>query len=301
MLVIVVAAAAFALSSPASVVALKALSISSVVALRCLIAFFALALIVRGELKRAWSELDSKSRGLVIAAGVAFCLHLIFFVAGLDHTSYAAAVILVALEPIAVIGAGAFVYGARPTLGQSIGILFTICGAVATAFNSAAPSGSGAEALHHLSGDLFIVAAVVLYGAYYSLTRALGSSAHPRRDLALSAMVYAIALMLALIVVAFEAMLGSPIVRASVVDVPALTLALLTLGLVPTLIGHTLVQRAARTVAPALVGLVSPGETFGSLMIGVLALGAWPTMPEAVGAGLILGGSVIVALCSRSK
>ncbi len=65
------------------------------------------------------------------------------------------------------------------------------------------------------------------------------------------------------------------------------------LGLVPTLVGHTLVQRAARTVAPAVVALVSPGETIGSIAIGAVWLGAWPSGYEWGGTALVLAGVVL--------
>ena len=69
--------------------------------------------------------------------------------------------------------------------------------------------------------------------------------------------------------------------------------------LVPTLVGHTLVQSAARRVAPAVVALVSPGETIGSLGIGALALAAWPSRVESVGALLVVGGATIAILGRR--
>jgi drug/metabolite transporter (DMT)-like permease len=68
---------------------------------------------------------------------------------------------------------------------------------------------------------------------------------------------------------------------------------------VPTLVGHTLVQRASRTASPSLVALVSPGETLGSLAIGAVALRAWPTPVEAAGAALILGGATMAILWGR--
>ena len=65
------------------------------------------------------------------------------------------------------------------------------------------------------------------------------------------------------------------------------------LGLAPTLVGHTLVQRAARHAPPSLVALVSPGETVGSVAIGALVQGLWPTSSEWIGAALIVAGATL--------
>jgi drug/metabolite transporter (DMT)-like permease len=77
-------------------------------------------------------------------------------------------------------------------------------------------------------------------------------------------------------------------------------LAILVLGLAPTLIGHTCTQLAARRLPPAVAGLTSPGETLGSLIIGVVALGARPSTAELFGGALILLGALTVTWAAAS-
>lgn len=77
-------------------------------------------------------------------------------------------------------------------------------------------------------------------------------------------------------------------------------MSVLALGLIPTAIGHSLVQTAARRASPALVGLVAPGETVGSLAIGALVMGSSPTNSEAIGTAIILAGAILVAQSSRT-
>jgi drug/metabolite transporter (DMT)-like permease len=67
----------------------------------------------------------------------------------------------------------------------------------------------------------------------------------------------------------------------------------IALGIVATLIGHTLVLRASRHVAPSTVALVSPGETVGSIAIGAIAQGAWPTSDEWIGVALVVTGATL--------
>jgi drug/metabolite transporter (DMT)-like permease len=69
-------------------------------------------------------------------------------------------------------------------------------------------------------------------------------------------------------------------------------LAVLGLGLVPTLLGHTLVQRAARHVPASVVALSSPGETVGAILIGA-AMGLAPTTTEWMGAALVVAGAAV--------
>jgi drug/metabolite transporter (DMT)-like permease len=63
------------------------------------------------------------------------------------------------------------------------------------------------------------------------------------------------------------------------------------IGLVPTVIGHTTIQLAARRLSPSMVALVCPAETLGSLLLGFVLLGGAPTWTEAAGAAVILLGA----------
>ena len=70
----------------------------------------------------------------------------------------------------------------------------------------------------------------------------------------------------------------------------------LALALVPTLIGHSLVQVAARFARPGLVALVSPGETVGSLAIGAALMHTFPSSRELLGTAVVLSGTLIAVI-----
>ena len=110
---------------------------------------------------------------------------------------------------------------------------------------------------------------------------------------AYAACVYGVAaLAMAPLVLAFDA----DITRA-----PASTwFAVAALGLVPTLVGHTLLQRAARHLSPSLVALVSPGETVGAILIGA-AMGRVPAPTEWTGAAIIVLGASVTAMTSDGR
>lgn len=278
---IVIASIAFATSGPLGKIAATVPAIA-VAAMRTGLAAIVLALIdVRGFIA-ALRGLDRKQRIGVLVAGALLGGHLALFLAGLASTSLAAAVSLVSLEPLAVVLAAFIAFRLRPTRLELAGLLVATAGAFVVA------SGAGAGE-HRLSGDLIVLVAVALFGAYVASARGL-------RD-ALPATPYAAAVYgtsaLVLLPVAIPLMIAAekPSFEASS--------AILGLALIPTLVGHTIVQRAAREAPPALVALVCPGETLGAIAIGALFMRTPPTLREGIGAAIVLAGATLAILGQR--
>jgi drug/metabolite transporter (DMT)-like permease len=270
---VVVAALAFATASPLAKAA-TGISPYGIGALRCGLAALAIVLIRPGATVAAVAALRPRARLALAGAGLLLALHFALFLAGLAATSLPAAVALVSLEPLAVVLAAWIAFGIRPTRGEAAGIALATCGAFVVA------RGAG-EGEHTLFGDALILGAVVVYGAYVASARGL-RDAMP--VLPYAASVYG---------VAFVALAPAAALYARDAAMPprATWIAIVLLALLPTLVGHTLVQRLSRRVAPAVVALVSPGETVGSLAIGVTLLGAWPTFDEWCGAALVVLGA----------
>jgi drug/metabolite transporter (DMT)-like permease len=280
---VVVASIAFATSGPLAKVA-STIPAVVVATARTAMASIILALVARGRLLEGLRALPRRKRGGVALAGVLLAVHFVLFLGGIDATSFAAAVALVSLEPVAVVLAAYVAFGLRPSRRESLGL------AIAAGGGFVVTSGAG-TADHHLRGDLMVLGAVVLYAAYVTIARGL-------RD-ALPATAYAATVYgtSALVLLPFAIMtcVASPIVTPSAAAVSATV----AMALVPTVIGHTLVQEAARRAPPTWVALVSPGETLGSLVLGALTLGTAPTVREAVGAFFILAGATLVATGQR--
>ncbi len=224
-------------------------------------------------------------RRRIFACGALLGAHFALFQVGLFATSLPAAVSLVSLEPLSVVVCAFLVHGVRPTRREQIGVLLATAGAVI--IGQAAGTGS-----HRLAGDLFVVGAVALYGLYVAAARAI-KDALPARHA--GSLIYAVAA-----IVTFVALppLGA---LEGVASLPATSfVALGVIAIVPTILGHTSVQAAARTLPPAIVALVSPGETLGGLVIGAFFLRARPTGLELAGASVILAG-VLVAILGPTK
>ncbi|HTN89075.1 MAG TPA: DMT family transporter [Sorangium sp.] len=251
---------------------------------RVALAAAALSLLDLRSLARSVVALSLRQRAAVLCAGLLLAVHFALFLWGLDRTSLASALSLISLEPLAVVLCAWVFFRVRPTRIEQAGVLLATAGALIIA------RGAGAGD-HRLSGDLMVVGATLVYGLYVSFARAL-RDALPARSYA--ALVYASA---ALFLAA--ALPAAPGALEGVAPPPAhAVVAIVALALVPTLIGHTAVQAAARRMSPAIVALVSPGETLGGIVIGALWLDAIPTPVEIAGAAVILVGATVAILGS---
>jgi drug/metabolite transporter (DMT)-like permease len=278
---IVVASVAFATSGPFGKIAATVPAIA-VAAMRTGLAAMLLALVDLRGLVRALRGLNRRQRIGVFVAGTLLGGHLALFLAGLASTSLAAAVSLVSLEPLAVVLAAFIAFRLRPTRLELAGLLVATVGAFVVA------SGAGAGE-HRLSGDLIVLVAVALFGAYVASARGL-------RD-ALPATPYAAAVYGTSAVVLLP--VAIPLLLTSSAPTFEASAAILGLALIPTLIGHTIVQRAARDAPPALVALVCPGETLGAIAIGAVFMRTPPTLREGIGAAIVLAGATLAIVGQR--
>jgi drug/metabolite transporter (DMT)-like permease len=272
---LVLAALSFSTASPLARSAIG-LAPVAVAAGRTVVAAGAIVIARPRQVLSAWKTLSGKQRFSLGGAGALLAAHFALFLQGLASTSFPAAVALVSLEPLAVVLVAWAAFGIRPRRGEWVGVLVATLGALVVA------SGAG-QGEHRLAGDIEVLLAVILFGCYVAAARGLRDAMPP---LPYAAGVYSVA-----------AAALAPLALVLVVRAPpppsATWVAVLLLGLLPTLVGHTLLQSAARRVSPSLVALVSPGETVGSLVIGALLLSAWPTAVEAVGAALVLLGATV--------
>ena len=155
-----------------------------------------------------------------------------------------------------------------------------VLGAIALAFVGAAliAGGDWGRSPSSLGGNLLAVAGAVTLAAYHVVGRGL------RDTLPLYAYVLSVwaiaAATLGVIVAAF----GTPFA-----PYPARTfLVFLTLGLVPTVLGHGLVNRALRSLPAPTVGLFLLGEPLGASILAFFLFGEVPSASTMVGGLVVL-------------
>jgi drug/metabolite transporter (DMT)-like permease len=280
---VLIASSAFATASPLARWARPADPVF-VACARCVLGAILLAAI---DARSVWSDIrraSTKQRALVACAGALLALHFALFLAGLDRTSLAAGISLVSLEPLSVVLFAWGMHRIAPTRLELVGVLTATAGACVVA--RAAGQGE-----HRLTGDLLIIGAVVVYGLYVAAARSL-KTALPARSYAVS--VYASAAMALILVLPF-------IPRSGVITAlpPHSWIAIVGLAIIPTVIGHTMVQTGSRTLSPSTVALVSPGETIGGMVISVLLMGASPLRLELIGAAVVLLGATLAIFGAR--
>jgi drug/metabolite transporter (DMT)-like permease len=270
---VALAAAAFATASPLAKLA-HGVPFAVLAAARCAIAAFGLLLVRPTETLRAVAALSPRQRASLVSAGLLLAAHFAFFLGGLLATSLAAAAALVSLEPIAVVLAAWVAFRERPTGREQVGLAIAVAGALVVA------SGAG-TGQHSLKGDALVLAGVAFFGAYVAMARGLRETL-PMAPYAAS--VYSVAA-IALAPLAVALPPTAPVPAASIAVVVAM-------GLVPTLVGHTLMQRAARVVPASIAALACPGETVGATLLGA-CIGHAPSTAEWAGAAFVVLGATV--------
>ena len=271
---VALASAAFAVSSPIARLARPAHPLFVAFGRVALASIVLFALDMGGVLRHLRS-LNAATRWRIFICGALLGAHFALFQAGLDATSIPAAVSLVSLEPVGVVFAALIFFGEVPSRREKIGVLLATIGAAVIAF----AAGTGE---HKLIGDLLVLGSVALFGFYVAAARAIRNALPPQHA---GSMIYAVAALVILLVLPYAGAF------TNVLELPRRSfLAIAGIALIPTIIGHTSVQAAARTLPPAIVSLVSPGETLGGLLVAAIFLHEIPKPQECVGASLILAG-----------
>lgn len=276
---VALASAAFAVSSPIARVARPAHALFVAFGRVALAAIVLFAIDPVGVWKH-WKEISNATRLRIATCGALLGAHFALFQLGLDKTSLPAAVSLVSLEPVGVVLAAYLFFRESPTRREQVGVFLATLGAGVIAF----AAGTGE---HKLDGDLIVLASVALYGFYVAAARSIRNALPARHA---GSMIYAVAAMVIFVALPFA---------GALTNVPTLPLrsfiAISAIALIPTVIGHTSVQAASRILPPAIVSLVSPGETLGGLIIAAAFLNEVPKGQEVIGAAMILTG-VLVAI-----
>ena len=283
-LFVIVASAAFATSGPLARAA-RPVDPLFLAAFRVTVAAIFLSLLDAKNLVRDLRGVPRRTMAWIFLTGAVLGAHFALFLSGLDNTSLPAAISLVSLEPLGVVLWAWIFFRERPSRPEQIGVALATLGAVVVA--QAANQGE-----HRIFGDLLVVGAVILFGLYVAGARAWKDALPPRTY---AAVVYGSAA----ITLAIALLLLPPAEGTTRAPPLGSWIAMLGAAVIPTMIGHTAVQTAARTLSPATVSLVCPGETLGGIAIGLIALHARPQPLEWAGAAIILAGSLIAILAIR--
>lgn len=234
-------------------------------------------------LHRAWPALERRHALALLGAGVALGVHFATWIASLSFTSVAASVLLVNTAPLFTL---AF---ARLLLGESVGGVVTV--AMAFALAGAGLIAVGDWAAGSLRGDALALAGAVTLSLYHVAGRGL------RAALPLRAYVLGVWSVAALTVGALALAAGAPLG-----GYPPRTFGLfLALAVVPTLLGHGLVNRSLRFLPAPTVGLFLLGEPVAAALMAGAVFGERPGAWTIAGGVVILGALATLALSPPAR
>ncbi|MGE4231758.1 MAG: DMT family transporter [Bacteriovoracia bacterium] len=260
---------------------------------RCFIAFLGLTpFFISGGLK-IFISLPRKAKSLLVLSGVTLGVHFYCFMAGVAHSSLATTVTLVAVEPVLILLVGWLIFKEHLKQSSILGICLCVCGIFITAvlphiLNKNFKSSS------RTYGDICAVLAVLSYGIYYAFNRGFRKYNHNptlHRSFSLASIIYLFSAISSGIVAAFAYAKGIQF------QMPSLRVfgALVAVGFIPTILGHTLNQIVSRAANPVWISLMSPGETLTALLLGFVFLGQGISNFDLAGGAFILSGVFISA------
>jgi drug/metabolite transporter (DMT)-like permease len=231
-----------------------------------------------GSAARAWPVLPPRHRLAMIASGIALGLHFATWIASLSYTSVAASVLLVNTAPLFTL---AF---SRLVLGEAVAPAVTAAMAVALVGAALIAAADWAQSATSLLGSGLAVAGAVTLSAYHVIGRGL------RDALPLPAYVLWVWALAAATLGILVAVAGVP-----VAGYPARTLAwLLALAVVPTVLGHGLVNLSLRAFPAPTVGLFLLGEPVAASALALAAFGERPGALTVAGGVLVMAALAIV-------
>lgn len=257
-------------------------------ALRFAVASIALALLVRHA--PLAERRPGRSWPAVAAMGVAgvFVFSSLLYT-GLRFTTASNAALINGIAPLVIGLLSALMLGEHFTLRRAIGACFSFAGVAMIV------TGGSWNALTRLNfnvGDLLVIVAMVMWGLYSIFSRIA-----TRTLSALSATFFSglFGLPLLALAAAWEWQVRPPHLT------PPVLLAILYIGLFPSLIAMLAWNEAVRRVGPARVtAFYNTLPAYGA-MLGVLLLGEPFGLSQLIGGGLIVSGSLIAVWNDLSK
>lgn len=212
-------------------------------------------------------------------SGVFLAAHFYAWVSSLKHTSVLSSVVLVTVNPLFVGVASYFLFKERLHRNLIAGLALA---AIGVGLISWSDSGSDSGSL---TGDALALAGALMASCYMLVGRKL------RREmdvLSYTIPVYGVA---AILLIALAAASG----HAFTGYTPRTYLCFLLLGLVPQLLGHSVLNWALRYVSATTVAVFILGEPIGASLFAYFALDESITGMQAAGGGLILAGLVLAS------
>jgi drug/metabolite transporter (DMT)-like permease len=217
-----------------------------------------------------------------LAAGALLGAHFWLWIESLDHTTVAASVVLVCLQPVFVVILSRALLGEHTPRLAGLGILVALAGTVLIALDVPTAGTSPLTGEMTFFGNGLALAGAVAIALYVLVGRRRATDAAPIDVLAYSSVVSLVA----------SATLLVPLLVFAPAPTPASATAwlwIVALALGPQLVGHT----ALNTALASLPASVVSGAILGEPVIATAL--AWGVLDEKPSAMTLVGGGVVLA------
>lgn len=248
--------------------------------------------------RREFKDLTGRELGKGLLSGLFLALHFTSWITSLEYTSVASSVVLVTTTPLWVAIFSPLVLKEPVRKSVIIGLIISMTGGVIVGLGNACGFVEGRFICQDqsISGQTMLGNILALMGAWMAAGyMMMGRQLRKRLStVSYSALVYGAAAVILLVVVAIRA---EPVLSYS----PQTYLWLLALGIIPQLLGHSLLNWALEFISAAYVSLTLLGEPIGTVILAMIFLKENPTLLEFVGAVLILVGIAVGSLRDRRR
>ena len=271
-----------ALSQSANIIRIGDAHPVAIATWRLAIAALVLAPLAGRDLARI-PALPRSSLLLLVGAGAALALHFFTWIAAVQTTTVANATLVLAINPVITAAAAYLFFGERASGRLKIAIGVGVLGVVAIGWNdlSLSPEKVGGDLLSLVSSFLFT--AYLLIGK--KVRRALDTTVYVTA-------VYGIAAVFGLLTML---VLGVPLADYA----PRTWLCFGLMAFVPTVIGHTSLNAALRTIPAGRITALTLAEP---LLAGSVAYFAWgETVSVGALAGFVLIGASVIAVATERR
>jgi len=217
----------------------------------------------------------------LMGSGLFLALHFYTWIASFSHTSVISSVVLVATQPLFVVGLSRVLFGEKLSKQQGLGLAICLAG---TAIIGYSDVGLGGEST--LAGNALALAGAFFAALYWLVGRKV------RQELQIlpyTTCVYGIAALTLLLITLLSGLSFGPFTTPT-------WGAFLGLALVCTVVGHSSLNFAIGALPASFISVAALGEPIGAALWAALLFKELPTLGQTIGGILVLAGIGVFAL-----
>ena len=237
------------------------------------------------DYRKNFSGINRKDLVMMLSVGVILALHFITWTTSLFYTSVASSTVLVTTQPIFLVLLSTFFSSEKVRKLSIIAVAIAMGGAIIIACGGFEIAGN------HLKGDLLALAGAVCAAFYLFFGRSVRQRVN---NLAYIQIVYASSAVTLLIIVLIFS-------EFRINFSASYHFWLLLLGLIPTIVGHSLYNWSLKKIRAYIVGTSVLGEPLGASVYAWLIFNEIPHVSTVFGAILIFGGVALLFYNERKN